>query len=161
DVPGRRPVLRLAVGATLVVAVAIAAQVAVRSARDRPGEPAGGDTVPSAEPTTVGIAIVPSRLPADVRIVGAPAIRVEVLLHDGRELGVRGQGTAADARFQTAGGGIVVTGVAGGAVELRIPRGVPTRLFVNDRLELTSDGQSLRIERSGVVRERVTLDLGR
>lgn len=160
-IPRRRLLVPLAAGATLLAAVAMAAQLVMSGNGDGPARAPAPEAAAPVESAAVGIAIVPAAEPADVRITGAPGIHVEVTLHDGPELGVRGRGAATDARFRMAGGGIVVTGVRAGVIEVRIPRGTRARLFVNDRLELTADGTALRIERSGAVRARVTLDVGR
>ncbi|MGE0440279.1 MAG: hypothetical protein AB7L66_21190 [Gemmatimonadales bacterium] len=157
--PGRRRrAVPLAVAALLLVTAVIAAQFI----RGRGREPApASPTIPAeTAPPAVGISIVPAGGAADVRIDGAADLQVEVLLHDGAELAVRGTGVAAQARFRTAAGGIAVSEVRGGVVELRIPRGVRSRLFVNGRLELTADGRSLRIERNGAIRDRVVLKPG-
>lgn len=158
--PRHRVAVPLAVAATAVAAVAITAQLAVRAVRLRQPEPAAASAPAQAVPS-VGIAIVPTGDTTEVRVSGPGRLRLEALIHDGRELGVRGRGAAETARFRTAHGGISVSEVAGGTIEVRIPRGVASRLYVNDRLVLTADGQVLLVERDGTVRDRVVLDLGR
>jgi hypothetical protein len=156
----RRIALRLAVASSTIAAVAIAAQFAIRQTRSPEPRPAPN---PPAAPTEapVGIAIVPAGPTADIRLEGTGPIRLEVSLHDGSELGVRGRGAAESARFRTAGGGIQVSDITGGVLELRIPRNLTTRLYLNGRLEITADGRSLRAERTGKVGERISVDLGR
>lgn len=155
--PRRHRYPAIAAAVLILAAAAVAAQLVFRNGRAP--SPAPTPAAPESRPP-VGVSIVPNGAAADIRIHGAATIHVEVVLHDGAELSVRGHGAAAEARFRTAGNGITVSEVRGGAIELRIPRGVTSRLFVNERLELTADGRSLRIERSGAVRDRVVLDLG-
>ncbi len=156
--PIRRRVLLVAITAAALVAAVVAAQLVGRATDEvAPSSPAVDSAQRPAPP--VGVAMIPGRGPTSVRITGTGKIRVEVLLHGGDELGVRGRGAAVTARFGADGGGITVTGLAGGTVEVRIPRGTITRLFLNERLELTSDGRALRAERSGALSDRATLEI--
>jgi len=158
--PRRRVAVPLAIAVTAVAAVAITAQLAVRAVRLHQPESAAAPAPAQAAPS-VGIAIVPTGDTAEVRLSGPGLFRLEALIHDGRELGVRGRGAAEAARFRTARGGISVSEVTGGEIEVRIPRGISSRIYVNDRLVLTGDGRVLRVERDGAVRDRVVLDVGR
>lgn len=163
DVPRERPRRRIAVpiavGASLVAAVAIAAELLLR----RPAGPAPAQAESQAAEVSapVGVAIVPTASEVEVRILGTGRLRIEAMLHDGRELGVRGRGAAESARFRAASAGITVSEVTGGTLEVRIPRGLIGRLYVSGRLELASDGTALRAERSGERGERLVLELPR
>ncbi|MEZ4585619.1 MAG: hypothetical protein R2909_04360 [Gemmatimonadales bacterium] len=160
DVPRERPRRRLAVpiavAATLVATVAIAAELLRRPADPSLTEP----EPPAAEASApVGVAIVPTGREVEVRILGTGRLRIEATLHDGRELGVRGRGAAESARFRATSAGITVSEVTGGTLEVRIPRGLTGRLYLSDRLEITTDGNALRAERSGESGERLVLEL--
>lgn len=163
DVPRERPRRRLAVpiavGATLVAAVAIAAELLLRHPVD-PSLTAPESRAAEAS-APVGVAIVPTGSEVEVRILGTGGLRIEATLHDGRELGVRGRGAAESARFRASSAGITVSEVTGGTLEVRIPRGLTGRLYVGDRLELATDGTALRAERSGERGERLVLELPR
>jgi hypothetical protein len=160
--PKRRWPLRVAAAAIALFAVGVAAQLILRRARSDSGVPAVVKA-PSADPAAPGgVAIFPNQDPTDVRLEASPGVRIEIRLHEGAELGVRGLGTATDAGFRATGTGISVTGLAGGVIEIRVPQtGLTTRVFVNGRLEVTSDGTSLGIASSGSRRDRVTLVVGR
>jgi hypothetical protein len=156
--PTRRRVLLMAISAAALVAAVVAAQLVRRHTHEVVPSPAMDSTRPM---SPVGVAMIPGRGPTSVRIAGTGRIRVEALLHDGDELSVRGRGAAVTARFGVDGGGITATELTGGTVEVRIPGGTTTRLFLNDRLELTSDGRTLRAERSGALSDRAALEIPR
>ncbi|MEZ4455050.1 MAG: hypothetical protein R2882_00670 [Gemmatimonadales bacterium] len=119
-VPRRGKAVPLAAAALLLVTAAIAAQFILGRVR----EPAPAPPTAPAEtaPPAVGISIVPAGGAADVRIDGAADLQVEVLLHDGTELAVRGTGVAAEARFRPQAAASRCR-TRGGVVEPGIPRG--------------------------------------
>lgn len=131
-----------AMAAVALVGVVLAAPRVRALFQPAPIEP----TVESPANPVAGVSIVPTLDPTDVRILDAASpVEVQVDLHDGVELGLSGTGPAANAVFRVAGNGLTVTGVHGGLVEVRIPRGrLATRVFLNDRLTVTSDGTILR-----------------
>lgn len=156
----RRVAPAAAVAASLILAVAIAAQfVATRLQGPEPG-PATTTAPPgSAADPPVGIAIVPSAPEAEIAVVGTGPIRLEVTRSDGPELGVRGRDGAVGARFRAAGGGISVSELTGGTLEASIPFGVITRIYVNGVLEVTADSLTMHAHRTGETGDRLILDL--
>ncbi|MBX3145990.1 MAG: hypothetical protein KF785_04420 [Gemmatimonadales bacterium] len=152
-----RPILLA--GSVLLVA-ALAAQVVLREGRSADG----GEPSPSAvqrEPPPVGVAVVPASGLAEVRLTAGGPFRLDVSITDGVELAVRGRGAAAQARFRVAGDGVSVTDLAGGVVEVGVPKGMVGRISLGGVTVIVSDGARLRAEATGTTGSRLVLELGR
>lgn len=158
--PARRWLFRstLLAGSVLLAAV-LAAQVVLRQARSADDEHA----LPAAaqlQPPPVGVAVVPASGRAEIRLTALGPFRLEVSIHDGAELAVRGRGVAGRARFRVAGDGVSVTDLAGGVVEVGVPRGMAGRIYLGTVPVVVSDGARLRAEATGTTGSRLVLDLG-
>lgn len=149
----------LLAGSVLLAAV-LAAQAVLRPARPidaEPVTPAAADL----QPPPVGVAVVPASGRAEIRLTALGPFRLEVSIHDGTELVVRGRGAAGQARFRVAGDGVSVSDLSGGVVEVGVPRGIAGRIYLGAIPVVASDGSRLRAETTGATGSRLTLELGR